>query len=227
MSRAPGPDRADPDGQDGLAPVALLRGVSLTYTTPVEPLTVLRGVALRLARGEGIALVGPSGSGKTTLLKVLAARLSVAVGRVTLLGRDPAALDDEARAALRRGIGLVDQATVLIDALSVRENVLVALAGLPREPELLARVDRLLDELRLTEWARVRPSRLSGGERQRVAIARALAARPALLLADEPTGHQDSAGGAAIAGLLLRHAAEGAALVLATHDLALAWRRDG
>ena len=227
MSRAPGPDRANPhelDDQDPGDAVALLRGVSLTYATPAGPLTVLRDVDLRLARGESIALVGPSGSGKTTLLKVLAARLPVDAGRVTLLGRDPAALDDEARAALRRGIGLVDQATVLIDTLTVRENVLVALAGLPREPELLARVDRLLDELHLTERARVRPGRLSGGERQRVAIARALAPWPALLLADEPTGHQDSAGGAAIADLLLRHAAEGAALVLATHDLALAAR---
>ncbi len=224
MSRAPGPDRADPKALGDQDPVALLRGVSLTYATPAGPLTVLRGVDLRLARGESIALVGPSGSGKTTLLKVLAARLPVDAGRVTLLGGDPTALDDEARAALRRGIGLVDQATVLIDTLTVRENVLVALAGLPRQLELLARVDRLLDELHLTERARVRPGRLSGGERQRVAIARALAPRPALLLADEPTGHQDSAGGAAIADLLLRHAAEGVVLVLATHDLALAAR---
>ncbi len=224
MSRAPGPDKAGLDRPGDQDPVAQLSGVRLTYATPGGSLTILRGVDLRLARGESIALIGPSGSGKTTLLKVLAARLPVDAGRVTLLGGDLATLDDEARAALRRELGLVDQATVLIDALTVRENVLVALAGLPREAELLARVDRLLDELHVTERARVRPAGLSGGERQRVAIARALASRPALLLADEPTGHQDSAGGVAIADLLLRHAAEGGALVLATHDLALAAR---
>jgi len=213
-----------PAGAETRDPVALLRGASLTYATPGGPLAVLRDVDLRLARGESIALIGPSGSGKSTLLNVLAARLRVDAGSVTLLGRDPFALDDDARAALRREIGMVDQGHRLIDSLTVRENTLIPLAGLPRAPALLARVDRLLDELRLTERASARPGRLSGGERQRVAIARALAPAPALLLADEPTGQQDSAGGAAIAGLLLRHAAAGATVVLATHDLALAAR---
>ncbi len=224
MDRARGPATADLTGGGDRDPVVVLRGVGLTYATPTGSLVILRSVDLRLAHGESIALIGPSGSGKSTLLNVLAARLSVDAGRVTLLGRDADVLDDDARAALRREIGLVDQAPRLIDSLSVRENVLLPLAGLPREPGLLGRVDRLLDDLHVTERARVRPGRLSGGERQRVAIARALAPRPALLLADEPTGHQDSVGGAAIVDLLLRHAAEGAALVLATHDLALAAR---
>jgi len=224
MNRPAGADKPGMDRSSDGNTVALLRGASLTYATAGGPLAVLRGVDLRLARGESIALIGPSGSGKTTLLNVLAARLRVDAGRVTLLGRDPSALDDDARAALRREIGMVDQGHRLIDSLTVRENTLVPLAGLPRTPALLARVDWLLDELRLTGRAPARPGRLSGGERQRVSIARALAPAAALLLADEPTGQQDGAGAAAIAGLLLRHAAEGAAVVLATHDLALAAR---
>jgi len=208
----------------GREPVVLLRRVALTYPTPAGPLPVLQGIDLRLARGESVALVGPSGSGKSTVLRVLAARQPGDAGTVTLLGRDPATLDDDARAALRRAIGMVDQGSALIDTLTVRENVLAPLAGLPRTRELLARVDDLLDRLRLTERASVRPARLSGGERQRVAIARALAGTPALLLADEPTGHQDMAGGVAIADLLLGYTRAGAAVVLATHDLALAAR---
>lgn len=211
------------EGTDAEDHIVLLRGASFTYETPSGPLEVLRSVDLRLVRGDSIALIGPSGSGKTSLLNVLAARLRVDTGSVTLLGRDPSALDDDARAALRRDIGMVDQGSPLIDSLTVRENVLVPLAGLPRTPALLARVDRLLDTLRLTERAGARPGRLSGGERQRTAIARALAPAPVLLLADEPTGHQDSAGAAASADLLLHHAVD-AAVVLATHDLALAAR---
>ena len=179
------------------------------------------GSPSQLAAGELSALTGPSGSGKSTLLHLLAGLDLPTAGDVRILGTPLSGLDDTGRALLRRErIGLVTQGTDLVPFLTAQETVELALAlrGVARD-EALARADRSLAAVGLGELAGQRVARLSMGERQRVALARALAARPAMLLADEPTARLDEANARAVGALFAELArTTGTAIVCATHD---------
>jgi len=184
----------------------------------------LRGVELKVEAGEFVALVGPSGSGKSTLLHLLGAMDTPTRGEVRLNGRSLAQMSDAERTRLRcREIGFVFQTFNLLPMLSALENVEIALrlAGVPGR-ERHVRAAELLERVGLGERMRHLPRQLSGGERQRVAIARALANRPALLLADEPTGNLDSATGESIVALLRQLNDQGQTIVLVTHNAEVA-----
>ena len=203
-----------------------LTGVTKTYPTGEGPLTVLDGVDLVLGAGTSLALTGESGSGKSTLLH-LAAGLDLAdAGRVGLAGVNLTTASDSERAALRRGtVGLVFQQFNLIPSLDVAAN-------LAFQARLAGRHDaawtaQLAQVLGLSALLGRFPEQLSGGQQQRVAIGRTLAARPQLVLADEPTGNLDEATGDAVLDLMLRLVAEtGAALLMVTHSPRLANRLD-
>jgi len=193
---------------------------------PAPP--VLRGVNLRVGPGESMAVVGPSGSGKSTLLNIMGTLDRPTSGRVFLEGRDLAGASDAALAAVRnRRIGFVFQLHHLLAQCTALENVLVpALAGGGRVPaETEERARQLLTRVGLSDRLTYRPGHLSGGERQRVAVARALINRPAILLADEPTGSLDRESAENLAELLVDlNREEGVALVVVTHAAALAAR---
>jgi putative ABC transport system ATP-binding protein len=184
---------------------------------------VLRGLDLAVSPGEVVAVVGASGSGKSTLLAIAGALDSGFGGEAVVAGQRLRGLSPEALARLRnRSIGFVFQSFNLVPAFPALENVL--LPGLLRhgagEPleALRARAREALDRVGLAGKAHARPARLSGGERQRVAIARALVTRPALLLADEPTGNLDVATGEAVIQLFGELAREGTAVLVVTHE---------
>jgi ABC-type lipoprotein export system ATPase subunit len=200
--------------------------ITRIFSMPAGPVTAVRDVTLAIEAGDHAAIRGPSGCGKSTLLHMLGCVDTPTSGTLIFQGEDVAHLSDARRSLLRlRQIGFVFQRFFLLPMLTAAENVELPLAeaGIPRE-ERRARARELLDYVGLAARASHRPSQLSGGEMQRVAIARALANRPRLLLADEPTGELDRSTGEQIAALLDRVNADGTALVIVTHDEALAAR---
>jgi putative ABC transport system ATP-binding protein len=204
-----------------------IRNLYLTVPSTAGPVNILRGIDLDIDRGEAVGLVGPSGSGKTSLLMVLAGLERATSGSVSLDGTDVTALSEDALARLRRNrVGIVFQAFHLIPTMTALENVAVPLelAG-HRDAAGMARA--ALDAVGLAHRLTHLPGQLSGGEQQRVALARAFAPRPALLLADEPTGNLDQATGQTVIDLLFTlRQRSGTTLLLITHDRDLATRCD-
>ncbi len=203
--------------------------VAKEFPTRAEPLVVLRDASLALSAGQNAAIVGPSGSGKSTLLHIVGTLDSPTSGGVMLRGENPFELDEPRLARFRnQNIGFVFQDHHLLPQLSVLENVLVpALAEGSPGPETVARAKELLERVGLGERLSHRPAELSGGERQRAGVARALLLRPALLLADEPTGNLDRKNAAAIGALLIEmQRQENTMLIVATHSAELAAHLD-
>ncbi|MGC0208616.1 ABC transporter ATP-binding protein [Streptomyces levis] len=199
-----------------------LKGVAKRYDSAGAP--VLGPLTLDVAQGEALAVTGPSGSGKSTLLHLVAGLDQPTDGTVTVAGRRIDRLSERARARFRREhIGMAFQFFHLLDDLTVTDNIQLParLAGAGRR-DAAARADELMEALGIRKHARAYPGRLSGGERQRVAVARALVNRPALLLADEPTGALDSTSGHDVRELLRDLHRAGQTIVLVTHDLTLA-----
>ncbi len=190
-----------------------------------ERLRILHQISFQVMAGEAVAVVGASGSGKSTLLGLLAGLDVPTSGRVLLAGQDLFALDEDARAALRgRLLGFVFQSFQLLPALTALENVMLPLELAGRN-DARADAQQMLERVGLGHRLGHYPKHLSGGEQQRVALARAFAARPQLLLADEPTGNLDAATGAAIIDLMFAmNAEQGTTLILVTHDEAIARR---
>jgi putative ABC transport system ATP-binding protein len=204
-----------------------VRDLRKTFATAEGPVAVLRGVSFTLDAGQSLALTGESGSGKSTLLHCIAGLEPFEGGAVRIAGADLGGLDDRGRAALRRGtVGLVFQQFNLIPSLTAGANLAFQARLAGRHDAALCA--RLAERLGIAGVLDRYPEALSGGQQQRVAIGRALAARPALILADEPTGNLDEASADAVMALLLEGVAEaGAALLMVTHSPRLAGRLQG
>jgi putative ABC transport system ATP-binding protein len=205
-----------------------VRGLRRSFDAEGAPVRALRGVDLTVGRGEFVAVMGPSGCGKSTLLNLIAGLDTPSDGTVVVAGEALAGRDENERARMRRRhIGFVFQFFHLLDGMTALENVALpaAVAGRSRRAAEARAVD-LLDLLGLADKAAQLPAALSGGQRQRLAIARALANEPSLLLADEPTGALDSAGGLEVLELFGRLHKGGQTLLLVTHDEHVAARAE-
>lgn len=209
------------------APVLVAAEVCKHFALGDQTVDVLRGVSLRVAAGQSVALIGPSGSGKSTLLHLLGTLDPPTSGQIAINGADPLTLAEPQLARFRnQHIGFVFQNHHLLPQYSALENALIPALAFP-QADRRGRAGDLLRAVGLEKRLHHRPAELSGGECQRVAVARALLNQPGLLLCDEPTGSLDRQTATAVADLLFAlHRAERAALVIATHDLALAARCD-
>ncbi|WAC65717.1 ABC transporter ATP-binding protein [Agrococcus sp. SL85] len=203
-----------------------LSGATKRHGTGTGAVTALAGVDLDIQPGTLTAVMGPSGSGKSTLLHLAAGLDAPTSGDVRIGGRSVVGLDDDALTALRREqVGVVFQASNLVPSLTALENVQLPALLAGREPDR-ARIRALLDDLGLAGLGGRRPHELSGGQQQRFAIARALAHRPAIVLADEPTGALDSRASLEVQEILVAQAAAGQAIVVVTHDPVVAARAE-
>ena len=195
--------------------------LAMEFRTGEIVVQALRGVDLEVDPGEFISIVGPSGSGKTTLLNLMGALDVPTGGRIEIFGRDLGQLNRKERAEIRlRSLGFVFQAYNLVPVLTARENVefVLELQGVAAARRRV-QAEQTLDELGLGELAERRPSEMSGGQQQRVAVARAVAARPSLVLADEPTANLDSENAQALLQMMRRLRDEGGmTFVFSTHD---------
>lgn len=208
-------------------PILALDGAQLTLAGNAGPVEVLRGITLTVERGQSVGLIGPSGSGKSSLLMLMGGLERPSAGTVRALGHDLGAMDEDALARFRRGsMGVVFQSFHLIPTMTALENVALPLE-LAGTSDAFDRAEVELRAVGLGHRLDHVPAQLSGGEQQRVALARAVVSRPAILLADEPTGNLDAANGAAVMDLLFdlrdRH---GATLIMVTHAPELAARCD-
>lgn len=197
-----------------------LNNLRKAYRTESVETTALDDIDLQIDAGEFAAIMGPSGCGKSTLLNIIGLLDRPTAGSYALEGREVAALPESALTDIRkRRIGFIFQNFNLIDELTVRENVELALLyhGISRA-ERGARVDKVLDKVGIAHRAGHRPSQLSGGQQQRVAVARAVVAEPPLILADEPTGNLDTAHGEEVMRMLRSLNEEGATIVMVTHS---------
>jgi putative ABC transport system ATP-binding protein len=213
------------NGHDAAPPAVRTQELTKTYGSGETEVRALDGVSIQIADGEMVAIMGPSGSGKSTLLHLLGALETPTSGTIELAGRRFDGLDDRELTLLRRdGIGFVFQFFNLLGTLNAEENVLLpALIAGRQDDEMRERARKLLERVGLGARTGHLPSELSGGEQQRVSIARALLMRPALVLADEPTGNLDSRSGAEILELLGElNRDEGHTIVMVTHDPAAA-----
>ncbi|MFD1612986.1 ABC transporter ATP-binding protein [Sphingomonas tabacisoli] len=204
-------------------------GLTRSFTQGGQTIEVLRGVDLTVAPGEIVALLGPSGSGKSTLLQAVGLLEGGFGGSIRIAGEEVSKVDSDRRTQVRRDrIGFVYQFHHLLPDFSAEENVVLPQLIRDAEPaEARARAEALLGALGLGHRLSHRPSQLSGGEQQRVAVARALANRPALVLADEPTGNLDEATADVVFEEFLRLVrGEGSAALVATHNERLAMRMD-
>jgi len=225
VKSVPGPQSSVPSSPT-TSLIVDAKNVSRVFSMPAGPVTAVRDVTLQINSGDHVAVRGPSGCGKSTLLHMLGCVEPQTSGTLLFDGQDISRLSDARRSLLRlKQIGFVFQRFFLLPMLTARENVELPMseAGVSKQARQ-TRAAELLEYVGLAARADHRPSQLSGGEMQRVAIARALANGPRLLLADEPTGELDESTGAQIASLLGRVNQEGTALVIVTHDPALADR---
>jgi putative ABC transport system ATP-binding protein len=202
--------------------MALIETLDLwkTYVMGGEEIHALRGVSLRIERGEYVAIMGPSGSGKSTLMNLIGCLDTPSRGSYLLNGKQVSRMNDNELARIRNlEIGFVFQTFNLLPRATALHNVELPLvyAGVPRR-DREQRAKTALEKVELSERTTHRPNELSGGQRQRVAIARALVNDPSILLADEPTGNLDSRTGAEIMGLFARLHASGNTIVLVTHE---------
>ncbi|MGL4321029.1 MAG: ABC transporter ATP-binding protein [Paracoccaceae bacterium] len=208
-------------------PVLILKDTRLTLAGNAGPVEILKGISLTVQPAETLGLIGPSGSGKSSLLMLMGGLERATGGSIHALGHDLTAMNEDALARFRRNkMGVVFQSFHLIPTMTALENVAVPLE-LAGHADAFARAEAELAAVGLGKRMHHYPSQMSGGEQQRVALARAAAPRPAILLADEPTGNLDGANGQAIMDLLFglrdKH---GATLVLVTHAPELAARCD-
>jgi len=212
-----------------MSDVLVVRGLKRSFVQGEVRIDVLRGIDLDVRQGEIVALLGPSGSGKSTLLQAVGLLEGGFEGSIRLLGEEAAQLDDSGRTRLRRdSIGFVYQFHHLLPDFSAEENVVIPQLIHGATPDdARQRAHTLLGALGLGERLTHRPAKLSGGEQQRVAVSRALANRPALVLADEPTGNLDEATADIVfAEFLSLVRGEGSAALVATHNERLAARMD-
>jgi putative ABC transport system ATP-binding protein len=208
-------------------PIIATQDIKLSLDGNAGRVDILRGISLEVKRGETLGLVGPSGSGKSSLLMVLGGLERASAGRVSVLGHDLSAMNEDRLARFRRDhMGIVFQSFHLIPTMTALENVAIPLE-LAGVAEAFDRAREELEAVGLGDRCDHYPAQMSGGEQQRVALARASAPRPEILLADEPTGNLDGSTGEAIMDLLMqlrdRH---GATLVMVTHSPELAARCD-
>jgi len=203
-----------------MEPIIETIGLKKTYMLGKVPVKALRGIDLKVEKGDFLAVLGPSGSGKSTLLNMIGALDKPTEGKVLIEGVDVSGLNDNRLADLRRRVGFVFQFFNLISRFTAKENVELpmAITGLGKD-ERKRRAEELLENVGLKKRMDHKPAELSGGERQRVAIARALANTPSFLLMDEPTGNIDSETAKEIIDLVRRlNADRGVTIIVITHD---------